>query len=211
MVKYVPGKPFEPQEHILAAGHPLFRVFGNKPRNGTTPTVTDFNPGFGKPTRFAFFGQPPVPVLYVAETEEAAVCESILHDIPPGPSRVMYDSIADRVCAPLSPTRNLKLVSLMGDGPRILGTEAKRVTGTMASQYKRTVRWAEAAHEAGYDGLVWMSNRRNSDRAYVLFGDRVAAGDLEAQPGGGRIFAAGPDFDWLVDYLAGLKVDILMP
>jgi hypothetical protein len=207
MVRYVPGKPFEPEEYKVEAGRQLFRVFSNSRKGG----VTEFNPGFGKATRFAFFRNPAVPVLYAAETEEAAVCESILHDIPPGPGRVMYDSIADRVCAPLTPTRELKLASLMGDGPRILGTEAKHVTGTMASQYKRTVRWAEAAHTAGYDGLVWMSNRRNSDRAYVFFGDKVQPGDLTALSGSGRIFAAGPDFDWLADYLAGLKIDILIP
>lgn len=208
-MKRVPGKPFEPEEYVLEADTTLFRVFntgGSPPRK-----VTDFNPGKGGPTRFAFFGDPVVPVLYAAETEEAAVCESILHDVPPGPGSVLYDNIADRVCAPLAPSKDLRLVSLMGDGLFKLETQAKYVTGTMSSQYKRTVRWAEAAHGAGFDGLVWMSNRRNTDRAYVFFGDRVAAGDLVALPGTGRIFAAGSGFDWLADYLAGLKIDILIP
>jgi hypothetical protein len=207
VVKLVPGKPFDPEEHVLLAGTPLHRVFSNARKGG----VTEFNPGFGSPTRFAFFGDPVVPVLYAAQTEEAAVCESILHDIPPGPGQILFDSIADKVCAPLTPTRDLRVVSLMGDGPRKLGTEAKHVTGTTASQYHRTVRWAAAAYEAGYDGLVWMSNRRNSDRAYVFFGDRVQAGDLSSLPGTGRIFAAGPGFDWLADYLTGLKIEILIP
>ena len=207
MVRYVPGKPFEPEEYVLDSGTPLHRVFSNGRKGG----ATEFNPGFGSATRFAFFGAPSIAVLYVAQTEEAAVCESILHDAPPGPGRIMYDNVADKICAPLEPTRDLRLVSLMGDGPRKLQTEAKHVTGTMASQYGRTVRWAEAAHKAGFDGLVWMSNRRNSDRAYVFFGDRVQPGDLAALPGSGRIFAAGPDFDWLADYLSGLKIDILIP
>lgn len=207
MVRYVPGKPFEPEEYVLEAGTPLHRVFSNVRKGGPT----EFNPGFGSSTRFAFFGDPKVPVLYAAETEKAAICESILHDVPPGPGRIMYDSVADKICAPLSPTRDLRLVSLMGDGPRKLGTEAKHVTGTMASQYGRTVRWAEAAHSAGFAGLAWMSNRRNTDRAYVFFGDRVVPGDFEAVPGRGRIFAAGTDFDWLVEYLADLKIDIMMP
>ncbi|NVM96083.1 hypothetical protein [Arthrobacter wenxiniae] len=67
------------------------------------------------------------------------------------------------------------------------------------------------AHAAGFDGLAWMSNRRNTDRAYVFFGDRVAAGDLKAVPSGGRIFAAGDGLDWLVDYLTGLKIEIINP
>ncbi|WP_287931445.1 RES family NAD+ phosphorylase [Arthrobacter sp.] len=205
MVKLVPPAPFRPQEYTLAAGTPLFRVFGN------TRTVTEFNPGQGSRTRFAFFGDPVVPVLYAAETEEAAVCESLLHDIPPGPGKLLYRQAADRVCAPLEPTRDLRLASLMGDGLRALGTEAKHVTATMASQYGRTVRWAEAAHSTGFDGLAWMSNRRNTDRAYVFFGDRVAVDDLSAVPSGGRIFAAGDGFDWLVDYLTGLKIEIINP
>ena len=203
-MRLVPPKPFEAQEHILEAGSVLHRVFQNQWK------VTDFNPGKGAPTRFAFFGNPIVGVLYAADTEEAAVCESILHDIPPGPGNVLYEQVARRVCAPLTPTRDLRLASLMGDGLRILGTEAKHVTATPASMYPRTVRWAEAAHRAGFDGLVWMSNRRNTDRAYVLFGDRVD-GSLEAIASGGRIFAAGEGFDWLADYLATLKVEILNP
>jgi hypothetical protein len=183
----------------------LYRVFGN------TRTVTEFNPGAGSPTRFAFFGDPIVPTLYAADTEEAAVCESILHEVPPGPGRILYDNIEDRVSARLTPKRDLRLVSLMGDGPRVLGTEAKHVTGTMASQYHRTVRWAEASHAAGFDGLVWMSNRRNSDRAYVFFGDRVVHGDVMGLVGHGKIYAAGPGFDWLATYLSGLNIDILIP
>ncbi|XKF78530.1 RES family NAD+ phosphorylase [Glutamicibacter arilaitensis] len=207
MVRYVPGQPFDPEERILESGTPLYRVFSNARTGG----VTHFNPGFGSATRFAFFGEPAVAVLYAAQTEEAAVCETILHEVPPGPGRVMYDNIADKICAPLTPTRNLRLVSLMGDGPRNLQTEAKLVTGTSSSQYGRTVRWAEAAHKAGFEGMVWMSNRRSSDRDYVFFGDRVIPGDLTALGDRGRIFAAGPDFDWLGNYLAGLGIDIMLP
>lgn len=203
MVKRVPPRPFEPREHVLEAGTELHRVYQN------LFAVTEFNPGKGSRTRFAFFGDPAIPVLYAAATEEAAVCESILHDVPAGTGFIRDRQVVDRVCAPLSPKRDLRLASLMGDGLRVLGTEAKHVTGTMPSQYHRTVRWAEAAHAAGFDGLVWMSNRRNTDRSYVLFGDRVLPGDLEALSSGGRIFAAGRGFDWLVDYLSGLSIDIL--
>lgn len=208
----VPPDPFQPQEYVLKAGSALYRVFGNAIDSEEEPRrVTDFNPGIGSRTRFAFFGTPPVPVLYAADTEEAAICETILHDVPPGPGKILYRKVADRVCAPLSPTRDLRLASLMGDGLRILGTEPKQVTDTMASQYHRTVRWAAAAHKAGFDGLVWMSTRRNTDRAYIFFGDSVQSGDMEPLPLNGRIFAAGLGFDWLVDYFSSLKIEILNP
>lgn len=207
MVRHVPGKPFEPEEYVLGSGTPLYRMFSNARQGG----VTEFNPGFGSASRFAFFGDPAIPVLYAAQTEKSAVCESILHDVLPGPGRIMDDSIDDKICAPLAPTRDLRLVSLMGDGLRKLQTEAKFVTGAPASHYGCTVRWAEAAHTAGFDGLVWMSNRRNTDKAYVFFGDKVHAEDLTAVPGRGRIFAAGLDFDWLADDLAETHVDIMTP
>ncbi len=205
-MRHVPGKPFEPEEFILESNTVLYRVFSNHRNDG----ATEFNPGYGSPTRFAFFGTPIIPVLYAAQTEEAAVCESILHDVPPGSRSLLYASIADKVCASLAPNRDLRLASLMGDGLRKLDTEAKYVTGTMSSKYGQSVRWAEAAHAAGFDGLAWMSNRRNTDRSYVLFGDKVTPRDLTALPGHGRIFAAGPDFDWLADYLAGLGIDLLI-
>jgi hypothetical protein len=204
MVNLVPPDPFEPQAHVLGRGHVLFRVFQN------TRKVTDFNPGRGKPTRFAPFASPPVGVLYAADTEEAAVCESLLHDVPPGPGTLLYEQAAKRVLAPLEVTRELRLASLMGDGLRVLGTEVEHVTATPASQYHRTVLWAEAAHSAGFDGLAWMSHRCNTDRAYVLFGDRCDGG-LDAIPSGGRIFAAGEGFDWLVDYLATVRIEIVNP
>jgi hypothetical protein len=205
-VKRTPPKPFEPHEWILEANTELFRVFANSPGR----SVTTFNPGYGEPTRFAFFGTPPVPILYSAQTEEAAVCESILHDVPPGPGTVLYDSFKGYVCSKLAPTQDLKLAALMGDGLRTLGTESKFVTATMASQYPRTVLWAKAAHEAGYDGVVWMSHRRDTDRAYMFFGDRVDSNYLVQVSGFAHTFAAGPGYDWLADYLSSIKLDILM-
>lgn len=138
------------------------------------------------------------------------MCESILHDVPPGPGTVLYDNFKGRVCAQLAPTRDLRLAAFMGDGLRALGTEAKYVTATMASQYPRTVLWSQAAHEAGYDGVVWMSHRRETDRAYVLFGDRLAPTDVVQVPGLAHTYAAGPGFDWLADYLASVGLEILM-
>ncbi|WP_417216688.1 RES family NAD+ phosphorylase [Arthrobacter sp.] len=206
MARRTPPVPFEPQDWILEAKTELFRVVENRPGR----SVTSFNPGICGPTRFAFFGSPAVPVLYAAQSEEAAVCETILHDVPPGPGTVLYDNVKGRVCTQLAPTRDVRLAAFMGDGLRTLGTEAKYVTATMASQYPRTVLWSQAAHEAGYDGVVWMSHRRDTDRAYVFFGDRVAPTDMVQVPGLAHPFAAGPGFDWLADYLASLKLEILM-
>lgn len=54
-----------------------------------------------------------------------------------------------------------------------MGVGADQVITTAAAHYDRTVLWAQAAHEAGFDGVEYMSRQCNSDRAYVFFGDRA--------------------------------------
>src|SRR6202008_1900906 len=72
-----------------------------------------------------------------------------------------------------------------------------------------TVRWAEAAHNAGLDGLVWMSRQCNDTKAYVFFGDRCAEA-LAQDPSHARIFASPADQIWLIDRCAPLHVGVLM-
>ncbi len=69
-----PPTPFKPEIETLSAGHLLYRVFTN------SRPPTEFNPGIGAPTRFGFFGKPVVPLMYAADTEEAAIAETLLHD-----------------------------------------------------------------------------------------------------------------------------------
>lgn len=204
MVVPDPPVPFHPATINLAAGTGIFRVLSN--RRG----AVEFNPGMGGPTRFAFFGDPKVPVLYAAQTPEAAVCETLLHDIPIEGGYLRPRAYQDKVGAKLTTTRRLKLASFHGDGLRTLKTRATQLTDTNASEYPQTVKWAEAAHAAGFDGIVWMSARRNTDRAYVLFGDRVAAGDLMVDASFAQVFAAGQNLDWLINYCAPQHVQVLL-
>lgn len=73
-----PPDPFDPLTEQLPAGSRIYRMFTAAPDR----QVTTFNPGMSGPHRFSFFGNPPVPVLYGAQTEVAALCESLLHDVP---------------------------------------------------------------------------------------------------------------------------------
>lgn len=199
-----PRGEFVPQEFVLAAGSSLYRLFSNGPDRG----ANQFNPGFGPRTRFAFFGNPKVPVLYAADTEEGAVCETLLHDIPLGGGDLRPDDYADKVMARLTTVRPLQLASFMGIGLRMLGVDASEITATAASHYGEIVLWATAAHEAGFDGAVWMSHRCNTDRAYVFFGDRVSASDLVMDPTWARAFGLEPDLTWLSDFCAPLHINV---
>lgn len=162
-----PPQPFDPDAVTLPARETLFRV------HTKTRTGHQFNPGMGAPTRFAYFGDPAVPVLYAASTEQAAIAESLLHDVPLTGGRLMPSAYRDKRMSRLGINRELRLASFLGLGLRRLGVSADQVTTTAAAHYDRTVLWAQAAHAAGFDGLVYMSRQCNSDRAYVFFGDRA--------------------------------------
>ncbi|MGN5240282.1 RES family NAD+ phosphorylase [Rhodococcus sp. SJ-3] len=199
-----PPRPFDADTDPLTTGQRLYRVHSN------TRTVGEFNPRYGSRTRFAFFGGPVVPVLYAADTEEAALAESLLHDIPVGGGILPYAAYADKVMGKIEVTRDLQLASLRGLGLRRLGVEARHVTDTDASEYPRTVLWAKAAHEAGFDGLAWASRKCNDTRAVVLFGDRCRNA-LRQDSSFGRIFQSGPGLDWLIETCGPLHIDVLPP
>ena len=55
-----------------------------------------------------------------------------------------------------------------------------------------------------------MSRRCNSDRVYALFGDRVAEAGLEVKADYGRVFALGTDRNWLINFCAPLRVNVLV-
>lgn len=200
-----PPDPFAPAIEVLPAGTRLFRTFSAAPGRH----VATFNPGYGGPHRFSYFGDPPVPVLYAAESDAAAICESLLHDVPLSGGRLMPEQYERSVAGALEAARDLRLADFHGAGLRRLGVEANQLTASPARTYRATVAWAEAAHAAGLDGAVWMSARLNTDRAYVLFGDRVDDSDLRVVTSYGRVFTTGPDRDWLVDLCAVMKVDVL--
>ncbi|GFG63310.1 hypothetical protein MKUB_08000 [Mycobacterium kubicae] len=198
-----PPVPFDPATATLPTGHLLYRVLT------ATRTATDFNPGFGAPTRFGFFGDPIVPIMYAAETEDAAIAETLLHDIPVDGGVLPYDQYATKVLVCLKVTRKVRVAVLHGTGLRRLKVTAAELTASPASSYAGTVRWAQAAHDAGLDGLVWMSRMCNDAKAYVFFGDRCAD-SFTQDPDHARIFAGPADQIWLIDRCAPLHVDVLM-
>jgi RES domain-containing protein len=199
-----PPDPFRADAESLEAGALLYRLGSNH------RAIDEFNPGVGRATRFAFFGEPVVPVLYAADTEHGALAETLLHDVPTTGGRLTYDAYADSVLGRLVVRRALRLASLRGLGLRRLGVSARELTDTDASEYPRTVAWAAAAHAAEFDGLAWTSRLCNDSRAVVLFGDRC--GDAISQdPTYGRLFESGPGLDWLIDTCAPLHVDVLPP
>ncbi|WP_232315675.1 RES family NAD+ phosphorylase [Mycobacterium celatum] len=181
----------------------MYRVFT------ATRTPAEFNPGVGAPTPFGFFGKPVVPIMYAAETEEAAVAETLLHNVPAEGGVLTYDRYSSKALALLKVTRELRLAILHGIDLRRLKVAPDEVTTSPASTYPDTVRWAEAAHGIGVDGMVWMSRLCNDAKAYVFFGDKCANAFAQ-DTSHARIFASPADQIWLIDLCAPLHIDVLL-
>ena len=218
-----PTNPFQPLEFTVHAGEDLYRVSSNEREANIS------NPGVGGPTRFAFFSAPAppvpsggqqmddaappdkiIPVLYGAQTIDAAICETMLHDIPQAGGSLRPKAYRDKIGARLSVGRELKLASFMGVGLKALKIRNAQLIDTPPTTYGRTVAWAKSAYEAGFDGAVWMSRRCNTDRAYVLFGDRVKPTELPIDPAFGQIYGVGRGLDGLIRFCAPLHIDVLV-
>lgn len=199
-----PPIPFAPREGTIEPGALLYRVHSSNFRPG------QFNPGPHGSGRFHFFGNPLVPALYLAETREAALAETLLRNIPADqPYPLRRQSYERSVLAGLEIRRTLRIAEFFGFGLRALGIEAAQLTDTPGDNYPQTRKWSEAAYEAGFDGIGWMSRRDNSARAYMLFGGPVTERDLVAVPGSGLAFAGGAGFEWLVQTCAPLHIDVM--
>ncbi len=172
----------EPRLFVWQSDTPFHRVFDTR----WAPSA--FHPGTTPPevkTRFAFFSGPDgktVGVAYGAESVEAAICETVFHDVPlrAAPRQVSLSRLSPLALVALRPTRDLSLIELFGSGLTRLGVRADHLTATGPNVYARTVEWGRALHTAapGADGLVWMSCRYNVAKALVLFADRVSSPNL---------------------------------
>jgi hypothetical protein len=123
-----------------------------------------------------------IPTMYAARDLETALAESILRDTAGAtvPARLNLVSIARLEVAQLVPTRALRLVALHGTGLRSLGLQRSDVIDTTSADYPETAKLAQALHDHQVepDGLIWTSHQNDSERALILFGDRVVDGDL---------------------------------
>ncbi|GGK23614.1 RES family NAD+ phosphorylase [Salinarimonas ramus] len=140
-----------------------------------------FNPCLGRPTRFAPIVDREgccVPSLYAATTLEAAIFESLFHDIPAssGFRTVPLHDARDRSHTELMTTRTLVLAELRTPDLAKWGLTHRELVSAPANMYEMTAQWAQALHWrfTDLDGLLWTSNRCDPASALVLFGDRAA-------------------------------------
>ena len=145
-----------------------------------------FNPCHGAPTRFAPICDAEgdcVPSLYGADTLEAAIYETIFHDVPTTARRktVPKTVVQSRTHSRLKVLRDLQLVSLRAPDLRRWRVSRNALIATSPSSYKDTARWAAAIHHQfrEAEGLLWTSNQCDPDTAFLFFGDRTAPEDFD--------------------------------
>lgn len=204
-----PPDPLDPMVETIQAGTVLYRVHEPMFPSGVANDGTAMNPGFGKPTRFAFFGNPTVPVMYAADRPEGAVHESILHDAEPG-TFIPQVHWRSKVLSVVQLTTDLTVAAFHSDGLRRFGLYPSDLTDTDPRAYPETVQWAEAAWRDGLHGVAYMCRHYNSSKAFCLFGDRLSRGALQALPGhaGTSVFALPSDAEWLASLALAMRVVI---
>jgi len=176
----VPDPPANLKPRLITwpQDQPMYRVYSTR---YSPSSFNDRIPNHGVEGRFHFFAfnGVQVSVMYAAESTEAAVFETIFHDLPHArPTTFLRaPAINERAVAMLLPRRDLVLVELMGAGLQRLGLRPDELTSTPPSDYPQTVKWAAAlfAHPSMADGMVWMSRQYNTARSLVLWGPRVGS------------------------------------
>ena len=146
-----------------------------------------FNPGKGRPTRFAPLVRADgtfVATAYCAATLECAVHETIFHEIQHDAPRktIRFSALEPLAYARLTLTREITLAALFEPDLNAWGIRRSELIDTHACDYLATAKWALAIHDAHPEiaGLIWTSRRCDPATAYLLFGDRLHPQDLLA-------------------------------
>lgn len=183
-----PPAPFSPAETTLPAGTDLFRVHAR--RFGPA----DFNPGnyegvranrnglLSPVYRYSYFYEDesaflPVPALYAAGNENVALWETVLRDYSRPAGFIPTASVKHQALSRVTTARDVRLASLAGADMAAFRLPDDELRFPKADQYAETVPWGRAAWRAGYDGIVYVSQKDTSGLAYVFF-DRGGAVSL---------------------------------
>lgn len=174
-----PSGPLATTSYTISAGTHLHRVHKSK------YNATQLNPITTGNARFSPISDKdnePVATMYAASTRDAALMETLFHDVPYTSGLKTLDSgkMDGLVHSEITAMKDINLVDLTGVPLRKLGLTRKQIIDTEKDCYPLTRSWAEAIHTQCPDaqGLSWMSRQDDTARAYVFFGDRLSAGAL---------------------------------
>lgn len=171
---------------LNAARHPVwYHVYSTAayPKNGPLT----FSQGSGN-ARFSPLkppGREAIATYYVADSVEAALVESVLHDVVLGVKgvKVGLDLLEHQHLATVKLTKNLRLVSFQSVDLNPLGLTREQLIASLPVDYPHTRRWAQAAFDAcpKAQGLIWTSRRDDRARCLMLFQERLPKNALKTR------------------------------
>lgn len=183
-----------------APGVPLYRVYSS------VWGYDEANPGFGD-ARFSPLDDPltgaRLPSLYLAETEAAALLETVFHEVHHQTPRMIYErDLRGQLLAHVETPREMQLVDLRDPELARLRLHRNQVASSSAEHYPCTRRLAVGLlreHPRAH-GLIWHSRQAEllgqpDVEVIVLFcGDRfdMERGDWPLRGPGNRNLYEGP-------------------
>jgi len=183
-VKPFPLPPADTQVKFqnLHPGTVIYRVhaqkFGPTEFNGSGMGNARFSPIVDSNGRI-------IPTLYAASSVDAALMETVFHDVATSSGLKIYDSSKLDGIAYCQLTTNSELILAVLYGPplRKLGINEGELIHSSAADYEHTRKWAMAIHaqHPSVQGLVWVSKQCSPDHAYLFFGDRCPQDIFNAQ------------------------------
>ncbi len=143
-----------------------------------------FNPCEGAKTRFTHLHDKDgkcIPTAYAATTLDGAAFETIFRGIPDRYQAMPRQMLEDRMVSAVQPVRPFRLIPLFTPELRAWDLDQGLVFTPSAESYGfcRKLGFLAWRDNPDADGLIWASVQDSGAHAMLLFGDRIAAADIE--------------------------------
>ena len=153
-----------------------------------------------------------IPTIYAAHTFDGALMETVFPGVPYalGPKQFSQEKLAGQLHSCLTISTPLILADLTSTALRAMGVQRNQFIDTEADQYPATRKWAIAVHaqHPQAQGLLWVSRQDDTDRAVLLFGDRITPEALR-QIGKSRLLTSGSGLEKVVLLADRIGVNIV--
>lgn len=175
-----PGPVGAPTSVTLAAGSVFYRVHLSRyPADSFSPVLSH---RYYEGGRFDATEDDTYPYLYMGDSVDVAVSETLLRDLDVDPAKstraLPKRKIAGRRISAVELTADIQVTSLMTGHDLGALSQDPWLTTAEPRDYAQTRHWGHwiRHHILDTAGFVWRSRREPSGLCYVLFGDRLPTG-----------------------------------
>lgn len=120
-----------------------------------------------------------IPTMYLASSCEAAIAESVFHDVIATGKTEFFDlrPFKNTQYVALRLERDLTIVSCRSPDCLYMGIDRDELIGSTQLEYTQTRAWSQAIYQQHHhvDGMRWYSKRNDDHFALILFGGQRVA------------------------------------